>query len=180
MRMALDMSLARVSGFAAGAEPPIVDNNNTTVTDQGNDFWRVTKTGGSDAVWGDAGAVGTQAITGDFLITAQVPSNTQAVLVGVNVDPLADDNFASVDRGMAPSSDGNFYGVNDGAFTNYGGYVAGFFFLRRVGTTVTVLSHPTDNIGSATLKGTLTAYGSTCYLDIVLYTLGGYVDVRLT
>lgn len=176
----LGLSLSMASGTL---EPgvPFVDNGNTTVVDQGSDFYRITKTAGGD-VWGSSGAVGTSAKAGDFLLTIRAGQLDEGFAVGMNADPLTDNDYASIDRGFLFGNDASIYKLDDGAFTALGeAYTtSNYYYVRRVGTTVTLLKNAVDNIGTATLLATLTASAASLYFDCSIFGVGGWLDVRLS
>ena len=77
----------------------IVNNTNTTITHLGSGVYNVEKTSGATATY-NAGAVSSTGATGDFVLrikgTPGVSGWGQAV--GVNSDPLTDDDYASIDN----------------------------------------------------------------------------------
>lgn len=105
-RDAVGAELTRTKTFQRFLEQWLVSpaptvNANVTVTAQGNDFYRIQKTGGVNGNY-DAAAYGPQAFTGDFTIQIKVPAvGTGVMFVAANSDPLTDNSYASLDYAYA-------------------------------------------------------------------------------
>lgn len=161
----------------------IFNNANTTVGDQVAGVHRITKTGGVASTW-DSDAISAMSFAGDFVLMAQPLQLSADLIVGVNADPITDSDWASIDRGMLFSSDGNIYFVGSGFIS---GALAAyqtdrFYFIRRSGTVVDLLWNTTDDVTTATSLSDfagLHTYTAVTYFDSSFYTSGGAVDVRL-
>lgn len=158
----------------------IVNNANTTVSPQGNDFYRVTKTGGADASF-NADAVGIVALTGDFLITAKALQTNAYLMFGVSTAPTSSSGDANLDRAVYFFNDGSILVGESGGYAGTGHTytTSDYLFLKREGTTVTALKGATDDVHAATpIYTAFTALSGTVYFDSSIYSSGGGFDAR--
>lgn len=149
----------------------IVNHSNTTVTALGGGEYQIEKTGGVNAVQ-DAGAVSSTGLAGDFLLTVRAMQTDKSVWVMTGTNPTA--SLGNADRTHMILFDN----VGQARVYTSSGLVAGpfgysaaqYWFIRRVGTTVTILSGATAAIDSASLVYTYVAASSaTLFFDSSLF-----------
>lgn len=171
-------------GFASGAAVvvPLVISNaaNTSVVDQGGGVYRITKTGGVDGTW-DASATSAVGFTADFVIRARAVQTTKDIIVGISTNPTADNSFTSVQRDIRfPVSD--VLGAGVSGSSDFGDSVvyttSDRFFIRRVGTTLTLLKGATDLVTDASVIYTWPSnLAGTVYFDSSLNGASGAIDI---
>lgn len=163
----------------AGSSPvPIVNRANTTVTAQGGGVYRIAKTGGADGAF-DASAVSAVGLPGDFTLkmVLSTPNDSQLGWLGVNSDPLTDNDYISGDFGVLLST-GEWYiyesGGNPASFTDNATAV----WIARRGTTLTYRQGAT--FAGAAISRTVPDVPGTLYFDSSIQDTTAVVDVTLT
>ena len=147
----------------------LVDRAFTTITALGGAEFRIQRNTGGNT-W-DASAVGTTALTGDFILRFIPEQNNLHFMVGVDADPAADDGYTSIDIDL-------FFEASTYAVDSFSAGVTPIpfavayspgdtWFLRRSGSTVTIGHGGTDGVTGITVVGTYTKAG-TLYFDSCL------------
>lgn len=175
-------SLSLSLGLGVGARYPfhflpIVNQVNTTVTNQGGGVYRIAKTGGTLDVY-DASAVSAVGASGDFTLKIDKTATINQVgILGMNSDPLTADTWQSVDYGLLWSS-GSWYvyesATNPATFADNGETA----WIRRVGTT---LSYLLGNVlETAVVQRTVNGATGTLYFDSSIQDTTVLIDVSLS
>jgi hypothetical protein len=164
------------SGATTYAAGDVVAADFVAATIQNNNNMRCTPLAGGDTrlekVTGihgdfDADAISAEAFTGDCLVRFQPKQLGSRFMIGLNADPLTDSNYTGIDRAVYFQNDNIAYfyesSVNTATFTTYN--LTDWWFLRRVGTTITLWRGPTTDIAAATLIHTATALSGTISFD---------------
>ncbi|HYD36733.1 MAG TPA: hypothetical protein VEA60_03915, partial [Allosphingosinicella sp.] len=162
---------------------PITNDGNTTVTTTADGLYRITKTGGTHAVF-DAAASSSTAASGDFVLRLRPPRKDRSVAAGVSTAPATSLARTDIDYGFYFHSSGTLQYVNSsGGGTSFGvSYAAGEnFWLVRSGTTISHYRGPTlaAAIAAGSLR-TVTGVTGTFYFDSSFYTANAAVDVEFT
>lgn len=160
-------SWRRVTDRKVIAAPAVIANAaNTTVTDLGAGLYSIQKTGGVHLSY-DASAVSSSALTGDFVIQLRAGSTTVGGIFGVSASPTTDNDYDTIDRGLFFNDTAGARAYELGVETaNVGAYTTSqYWFIRRVGTTLTLLKGASDIIDDATVQHTFTAMSGSVYFD---------------
>jgi hypothetical protein len=168
-----------------GVTPPgpiaIVNNANTSVTPQGGDVYRATKTGGVDGA-DDASAISASGASGDLLLRVRPVTMGYSALFGLSDAPAASSDPGSIRRGIWIQGDGAI-GLWDGS---WGGYHASAnwnansrFFFRRTGSVIEALLGPSDDVAAASVLLTFTPLAGSLSADSCLRTAGGAFDIKM-
>lgn len=123
-------------GHSAPADIPtgtyaIVDNGGTLVVYQGDGVhWieRTTSAGGFTA-----GAVSTAGFAGDFVLRLKMLAFVGASIVGMNSDPLTDNDFGGIEHAWEPTF-GQIY--ENGLIATSPGTTPTYYWIWRVGTNL--------------------------------------------
>lgn len=158
----------------------IVVGTNTSVAQQSDGLYRITKTAGGTPWTADArGAV---AATGDFILEVKPAQNNQPLIAGVSTAPATSSGNGEIAYGIYLDF-GNIYNWPAGTSINYGTYSAGdHIWMARVGNTISY--YKGASFAAATAAGALGTVGgvstATMYFDSTLYTVGSAMDVGFT
>jgi hypothetical protein len=182
MELALTLESMTALRPKASAVPASVAFQNiagTTATSNAGDYV-VTKTAVGDA-W-DSGARTTASLDADFIFRFQPSQSTEFIHCDLAADAfstsvalgdhlhgciLRDDGTAEATWNTTPQGGGFAYAGGD------------YIFLRKAGTTITLLSGGTGAIGSATLRHTFAQDGSTMkWPKALIFGNGASVRVR--
>lgn len=155
----------------------IVDNGNTTVTHLGGGIFTVEKTAGASA-YGNASAVSSIGTTGDFVLRVNATALPGGMMVGMNSDPLTDNDYLSIDytwNNPHPGL-GTIYesGVN---ISSPGG--SANHWIWRVGTTLYYGRGADLATAQAAPDRTVAGATATLYFDSSFLSIGDKVEVEL-
>ena len=174
-----NMSMSPGGGVAATVETPVVIANdaNTTVAAQGSGVYRVTKTGGAGGSW-DAGAIGQSAHAGYFVIRINPRQVNANMIIGVHTTPALDQSFG-LPRARFIKNDGSLDAYENGAATasNVSTYTASdYLFIRRAGSTITLLKGATTSVSAATVIHTYNTSSASVTFDSSFNGAGAAAD----
>jgi hypothetical protein len=162
-----NMSLTGSSTPVTVETPVVIANNSgTTVADQGGGVYRVTKTGGLDGTW-DASAIGQSAHAGDFVVRVNPRQANLNLMIGVSTNATASNSF-DISLAVFIKNDGSLdaYEAAAPTATNVSTYTASdYLFMRRVGSTITLLKGATTSVSAAAVIHTYTASSATVTFD---------------
>ncbi|MES2442158.1 MAG: LysM peptidoglycan-binding domain-containing protein [Pseudomonadota bacterium] len=162
------------------ASPAIVNGANTSVAQQSDGLYRITKTGGGTGP--DADARGAVAATGDFVLEIKPLQNNQPVIIGASTAPATSSGMSDMAYGIYLDF-GTIWNWPAGTAISYGAYSAGdHIFMERVGSTLNY--YKGANLAAAKAAGALgTVAGvstATMYFDSTLYAVGSQFEVGFT
>jgi YD repeat-containing protein len=178
------VSYASLSLFGESANSPlaIVPGANTTVSQQSDGLYRVTKTSGSADTW-NADAHSSTKADGDFVLRVRAVQSGSHIIGGVATAPGASADYTNPDFGFNFVADGSVRYMEAGTFVSLGvTYVAGDnFWLVRTGGTINYYKGATLTaaIAAGALR-TRTGVTGTFYSDSSIYTSGASIDVEFT
>jgi hypothetical protein len=155
----------------------IVNNANTAVDYLGNGTYRITKTAGAEA-W-DASAVSAAAIPGDLVLRIRAGQSDLDFFLGVNSDPLTDNSYASLDRGIhfVRTTALSMYENGTILLTPAVYSTSDYVFIKRVGSAITVHKGLTTDIDDASLIYTFTSLAGDLYFDSSFSSVGAIAEV---
>lgn len=166
---------ATATDFAHG----VANQANTTVTGPVANAFTIEKTA-SGGAW-DGSAIGSTALSGDFVMRMRPLQTNKPVRVGVNDAPSASTSFEDIERGLYFADGGSVFSTETTSSTSLGSYNAtDYWFLRRRGTTIEVLRGVTTDVAAATLQATLTSLSGTVFVDNSFFDLNGRLEVHCT
>lgn len=165
-----------------GSPADVVNNANTTVTPLGGGEYTIEKTAGTDGAY-DASAVSTTSFSGDFLLRARLlteGANSNLTMVGMNSDPLADNNYASIDYAWAWAHGSDTWWIYQGGtmilqFLAPATYV----WIWRQGTSLKMGRGATLADAAASPDQSLTS-SATLYFDSSLWSTGDKFEIYLS
>lgn len=153
---------------------PMANRANATIAPQGSGVYRVTK-GGAVSAW-DTWGVSATPFSGDFIVACQ-PRIVGDYFFSVDPNPAIVTSGLSTARGIvfAPTQI-NF--VENGAVATVASYTTSdYWFLRRVGTSISVWKGQTNDIRTASLVYTFTGLAGDLYLSCGFYTPSASMDL---
>jgi YD repeat-containing protein len=176
------VSYSTTSRYGDGADSPlvIVPGAGTTVSQEPDGLYRVTKTSG--AVDWNADATSLIALEGDFVLRLRPGQNNAHLVGGVARAPGASAHYSNPDYGLYFTDYGSVNFMESGVYAGIGAYTTGDnFWLVRSGSTINYYKGAT--LAAAMAAGTLrTQTGATgaLYFDSSLYSAGAVLDVDLS
>lgn len=169
----MSLLLLLLEPLSAGVE--ITNNANTTVNHLGASVYTVEKTSGAAGF--NASAVSSAGITGDFVLRVKHTVAASSVFLGMNADPLTDNDFASID--YAWSNPGPTFGQiyeSGSLITTLGGGT--YHWIWRTGTTLGFGRGPDIATAQASPDRTVTT-SATLHFDSSLHMVGDKAEVLL-
>ncbi|MBN2128931.1 MAG: hypothetical protein JW741_05515, partial [Sedimentisphaerales bacterium] len=170
------VSYSSLTKFGEGTESPlaIAPGVNTTVAQQADGLYRITKTAGGITSW-DADAHSLVKADGDFLLRLRPGQNNKYVVGGMSTVPGGSASYTNPEYGLYFLDNGQVYYMEKGVYATLGvTYNAGDdFWISRTGSTITYYK-------GATVLRTRTAATETLYFDSSFYTPGATLDVGFT
>lgn len=164
------------AAIAASAGPAITNQANTSVGLAG-DIYTIEKTAGG-AAWNASAASTTLPLCGDFVLRAKASQANKGLVVGVNADPVTDNDWPGIDRGIYFRADGLVETVESSARTVEIAYATSdYWFLRRRGSVIEALSGTSSDVANATLRRTMTSLAGDVHFDSSFNDVGGIVQV---
>jgi hypothetical protein len=151
----------------------IFDNGGTQVLYLGDGAYSIEKTAATSAY--DSGAVSNVGLSGDFVLRIKPLVYTNDHLLGVNSDPLTDNNYASIDfafniNGLATAS---IY--ESGGFISSGNALSTYYWIWRTGTTLGYGTGADIATAQASPLRTVTS-SATLYFDSAFFAQGSKAE----
>jgi hypothetical protein len=158
-----------------------VNSSNTTITDLGDGWARITKSGGGSAYNGYAKT--TEPFTGDFTFIMKL-TGTAEILAGLNDNPT--DSYLTMERGLDFAAGGNPVIPYTNGFTASGASIGPattteYWIMQRIGDSIKVYKNANEpevsSAGAAVFEwtdSTLDYYG-----EVLLYAQNSSFDVKI-
>jgi hypothetical protein len=157
---------------------PIVNRINTTVTPLEDGVYRVQKTGGTDGPF-DGSAVSSEGLSGDFVLKMflSTPNDSQLGWLGVNSDPLTNDDYTSGDYGLLLSG-GVWYVYESGGAPDSFVSTGEPIWIKRVANTLSYGQGAT--LETATFLARTVFTSATLYFDSSIQDQTAVIDVSFS
>ncbi len=181
------VSYASLDAYGEGTQDPqaVFAGLNTSVAQQADGTYRITKTSGGNSWNGDAHS--TVKAEGDFVLQVRIGQSGSQLAVGI-ASSRTSTGFTTISEGLYFDPNGVAYHLVSGSYAalpttgSHTTYVAGdTIWMTRVGTTLTYYKGAT--LAAAITAGAIrsvTGVTGTLYLDADLYAAGNSVDIGFT
>ena len=160
----------------------ISDNGNTTTVNLSGPY-SVEKTSGADGAY-NASAVSLASISGDFVLRIKPVTTNKDMFFGVNTDPLTDNTNSSIDRAIYfpgnPALGARVWENGVQLFTGPAYSTSQYWFIRRIGSTITYLVGTSTDVDEATLVYTGASSSAAMHFDSAISGLNGKAEVYFT